>query len=114
MRIKIVKNPVVCGGSSEAYHYRLALQKLKGRWVQVETDYIFNNQYNTPELRVMDENVEKIDYEGDTVLEIRHKAMRAGLVKCHSYRHNINQYVSPYGINSNSVTNHRFFASLMS
>ena len=103
MKIKIIKHPVVCGGSVEAHKYRLALQKLGGRWVNVETDYIFRDQYNTATLRIMDVNVEKIDYEGDILLEIRHKAMRAGLVRCHSYRHNIHQYVDIYGVEFNPI-----------
>ena len=60
MKIKIVNNPVVTGGSIEADSYRKKLQKLAGQWVEVETKYLFQDQFNTAELRVMSRNVADI------------------------------------------------------
>lgn len=105
MRIKIVSNPVVCGGSLAANQYRKVLQGLRNRWIKVETDYIFANQYNTVPckgsengLRVFAENVAKIDYEKDALLERVHKAMQSGAVRCHHYEHPTKKFIDLYSI----------------
>jgi len=101
MRIKILKNPVVCGGFTTADNYRKAMGKLSGRWVKVETEYIFPHQYNTPPLpgisesglRIFGRHVEKIDYEKDRVLQVIHQSMQTGIIRCHSYRHDVGKFV---------------------
>lgn len=47
MKIKIVQNPIVCGGSLEIDKYRKMLQAVAGQWLEVETQYLFQNQFNT-------------------------------------------------------------------
>jgi hypothetical protein len=69
MKIKIVKNPIVCGGSLEADRYRKMMQVVAGKWLEVETDYLFQDQFNTAPiagvseygLRVMACHVEEIE-----------------------------------------------------
>ena len=104
MRIKIKRHTAVCGGSEETNRYRKTLRKLEGRWVEVETEFMFQNQYNTGPvpgsvcgLRVFGENVEKIDYQGDKVLEAVHKAMQAGKIQCHSYLRNKGEFADLHG-----------------
>jgi hypothetical protein len=71
MKIKIVDNPVVTGGSVVTNNYRKALQALAGQWVEVDTQYLFQDQFNTKELRVMAQNVADIqgDVRGDFVFD---------------------------------------------
>ncbi len=67
MRIKIVENPVVTGAGNDKF--RKMMQAVAGQWLEVETDYLFQNQFNTPPipgvsengLRVMAGNVAEIE-----------------------------------------------------
>ena len=61
MRIKIIDNPVVTGGSMEADGYRKELQKVAGQWLPVETKHLFGDQFNTEKLRVHIRDVHDID-----------------------------------------------------
>ena len=105
MRVKIKRNAVVCGGSISADQFRKMLKKVGGRWVRIETEFIFRNQYNTAPipnvsisgLRVMWSHIDKFDYEGDKVLEVVCTAMQEGRVNCHSYRHDVRQFVGLHG-----------------
>lgn len=45
MFIKLRDNIVVTGGSSETYRQRV--NEHKGQWVEVDTEHLFTNQYNT-------------------------------------------------------------------
>jgi hypothetical protein len=60
MKILIVNNPVVTGGSIVTDNYRKALQALAGQWVEVETQYLFQDQFNTKDLRIMSRHVADI------------------------------------------------------
>jgi len=72
MQILISKHPVVCGGGRIAADYRKSLEALAGQWVEVETEHLFADQYNTQHLRVMGSNVTKV--KDDT---------RLGKMKCY-------------------------------
>lgn len=71
------------------------LSYLEGIWCNVETLYVFSNQYSISPvlgvsdygLRIMEESVSEIDYEGDYLLEVVHTMMRKGKVRCHHYKH---------------------------
>ena len=60
MKILIVNNPVVTGGSIVTDNYRKALQALAGQWIEVETQFLFQDQFNTKDLRIMASHVEDI------------------------------------------------------
>jgi hypothetical protein len=67
MMIKIVDEPVTTGGSSQASSYRQKLGEAAGCWVEVDTKYLFNDQFNVTDgnhpganLRVMLRNVAEI------------------------------------------------------
>ncbi len=91
MRILIVNNPTTNTHDAE---FRQMLKKVAGKWLPVEIHCLFPDQYNTPAipnvtefgLRIMEYNVQKIDYEGDVHLEAIHKLMRSGIIKCHHYK----------------------------
>lgn len=55
MKIKIKKNAYIWAGSNSKQ-----IKELEGKWVDVETDHLFTNQYNTKELRVYDSQVEAV------------------------------------------------------
>lgn len=40
--------------------YKTKLESLRGKWVEVETTYLFNNQYNVEGLRLHDEHIVEI------------------------------------------------------
>jgi len=46
MRIRIKDNPVVCGGGTFEWNYRKRLQAIAGEWLIVETEHLFNDQFN--------------------------------------------------------------------
>ena len=71
MQIRIKEDSVVCGGSIETDEYRKKLQDLAGQWVDVETEHVFGDQFNTSELRVMISNVAEIKDD-----------VRIGAIKC--------------------------------
>ena len=58
MQILISKEPIVCGASNHSY--RESLKALAGQWVDVETEHLFNDQYNVAHLRIMGQNVRKV------------------------------------------------------
>lgn len=60
MKIQIKKNAYVHAGSSEMKTF---LQLNEGNWIDVETDYLFNNQYNTETYRIYDSMVSAIQYD---------------------------------------------------
>lgn len=41
-------------------NFRKYLQENEGKLIQVETDYLFNNQYNTPEFRLLDSHISEV------------------------------------------------------
>jgi hypothetical protein len=61
MKIKIKENAYVFGGNDSDFINKL--QKLEGKWVDVETKHLFTNQYNTKELRVYDSMVSAVKYD---------------------------------------------------
>lgn len=60
MRIKIKKNAYVY---AEKSNLRDFLKANEGKWLEVETSYLFNNQYNTKNFRIFDTMVEEIQNE---------------------------------------------------
>jgi hypothetical protein len=46
MRIKIVDNPVVTGGDSNAHSYRQLMQSVAGQYLDVDTQHLFGDQFN--------------------------------------------------------------------
>jgi hypothetical protein len=56
MKIKIVQNPVVCGGSVEADRYRKMMQAVAGKWLEVETRHLFQDQFNTVPIKGVSEH----------------------------------------------------------
>lgn len=46
MRVRIVNNPVVCGGTLEAHKYRVAMESFAGKWLDVDTSCLFGNLFN--------------------------------------------------------------------
>ena len=98
MKIKIIENaPSFARGMRGKYCWDWigrVLPAIAGKWLQVEVDYIFLNQYNTAPipgvtegLRIFSEMVADVDYEGDAKLEAIHKAIQSGAIRCHSYCH---------------------------
>jgi hypothetical protein len=73
------------------------LDQVAGEWLQVELEYVFRDQYNTPPrpgvsengLRIMRNSVDEEDYEGDEVLRSVLASMRDSGVGwcCHSVRY---------------------------
>lgn len=59
MKIKIKKNAYVFA-SYNSSEMRNWLKEHEGAWVDVETDYLFNNQYNTEKYRIFDSMVEAV------------------------------------------------------
>lgn len=57
MRIKIKKNPTVVGGSMYADSYRKRINESSGKWLKVETEHLFADQFNCE-----NENPSKYDY----------------------------------------------------
>lgn len=57
MQIKIKKNAYVFSNDSKMRDW---LIKNEGQWIEVETDYLFANQYNTAEYRIWDSMVEAV------------------------------------------------------
>jgi len=55
MQIQIKKNAYVYAGAST--EMREFLRTHEGKWLQVETDHLFTNQYNTKKWRIMDSMV---------------------------------------------------------
>jgi hypothetical protein len=68
MKVKIKKNAYIWAGN-----LRDQVKSLEGKWLEVETDYLFNDQYNikTPNIRVYDSMVEAVKDD-----------VREGLGKC--------------------------------
>jgi hypothetical protein len=58
MQIKIKKNAYVFGSNNTDYHKQL--QEMEGKWINVETDHLFTNQYNTKNLRIYDSMVSAV------------------------------------------------------
>ena len=57
MEIKIKKNAYVFTNSSE---FKSWLKANEGQYVKVETDHLFNNQYNTEKYRIYDSMIESV------------------------------------------------------
>lgn len=57
MQVKIKKNAYIWAGN-----LRDVVKKLEGKWLEVETDFLFNNQYNikTPAIRVYDSMIDAV------------------------------------------------------
>jgi hypothetical protein len=63
MMIKIVDQPVVIDGGASYNSYRQKINEVAGCWLEVETDYLFKDQFNTAaphHLRIMMRNVAEI------------------------------------------------------
>lgn len=60
MQIKIKKNAYVFAGYNSNNEYRNKLKELEGKWIDVETNHLFNNQYNIKGLRIYDSMVEAV------------------------------------------------------
>ena len=58
MKIKLKKNAYVWGNNSTKM--RDYLKENEGKWLEVETAHLFNNQYNTAEYRIYDSMIEEI------------------------------------------------------
>lgn len=60
-----------------AHEYWGAIQKMQGESLDIETRYLFADQYNAAcGQRIFDYQIESIDYEGNSGLEERHNVMR--------------------------------------
>lgn len=59
MQIKIRTNNT-CGSWSRSKEVEAFFKENAGKWVNVETDCLFTNQYNTARIRVMDRDVEAV------------------------------------------------------
>lgn len=107
MRIKIVRNArdcyvasVIRGGAVD-WAWADLIDSVSGQWLEVETDFVFCDQYNTAPvpgvaeqgLRVPAFLVEEVDYESDAKLAEIHQQMRAGTIRCHSYKHKTGAFV---------------------
>lgn len=57
MQIKIKKNAYILSNVSEKREWLMANE---GQWIEVETDYLFKNQYNTAEYKIWDSMVEAV------------------------------------------------------
>jgi hypothetical protein len=62
MQIKIRENAFVstCGFNPRSKAYAEFIKENGGKWIDVETEHLFNNQYNTEHFRVMDMEVEAV------------------------------------------------------
>lgn len=62
MQVKIKKNAYVFASNYGGNGFRETLQKLEGKWLDVETDFLFNDQYNIkePNIRVYDSMIEAV------------------------------------------------------
>jgi hypothetical protein len=60
MKIKIKKNAYVFAGSYQSGGMRDFLKENEGKWLEVETACLFDNQYNTATYRIYDSMVEEI------------------------------------------------------
>ena len=57
MEILLHKKADICACSQDSSEYKKRLKENAGKWIQVETEYLFNDQYNTPFGRVFDSMV---------------------------------------------------------
>ena len=57
MKILIKKNAYIYANSDKSREW---LKENEGKWVEVETDHLFTNQYNTSNMRVLDSQVEAV------------------------------------------------------
>lgn len=57
MEILIKKNAYIYASSNTAREWFKANES---KWIEVETDYLFDNQYNTADIRVLDSQVEAV------------------------------------------------------
>jgi hypothetical protein len=62
MKVKIKKNAYVFVGNYNSNGLREVLKKLEGKWLEVETDHLFNDQYNIkePSIRVYDSMIDEV------------------------------------------------------
>jgi len=60
MKILIKKNAYLFASHRTPQSFTDAIKKLEGKWVEVEIEHLFNNQYNTKELRIYDSMVEAV------------------------------------------------------
>jgi len=59
MQIKIRENCFVstCGYNPDSKEFIAFIEANRGKWVDVETEHLFENQYNTEKFRVMDRHI---------------------------------------------------------
>jgi len=62
MQIKIRENAYVstCGLNLSSKAFCDFVKENGGKWIDVETDYLFNNQYNTGKFRIMDSHISAV------------------------------------------------------
>jgi hypothetical protein len=60
MEILIRENATVNSTMSISKDYKQFIESNRGKWLPVETDYLFCNQYNTADFRVMDSYVSAV------------------------------------------------------
>lgn len=65
MKIKIVENPYVFSHDQVGARYLKKLKKFAGKWMIVDTEYLFADQFNTKNgnLRVIAQNVAEIKHD---------------------------------------------------
>ena len=61
MRIKIKKNAYVFAGNYNSKGLREWLQENEGKWFEVETDYLFHDQYNIENWRIYDSMLDAVE-----------------------------------------------------
>jgi len=77
------------------WEYQKLLKQIENKWINLDTQYIFLNQYNTapiPNLskngmRIEERYINDIDFEGDETLLKLVQALKAGTLKCHSVKY---------------------------
>lgn len=74
------QHQVQVGGNGEhSNRYRKALESIEGTWVEVETDYLFQSEFNTGPIEGLSENGLKI---AATYVEAVQDDARIGKMRC--------------------------------
>lgn len=60
MKILIFDKPIVTGFGDETKHYREAINLIADQWLDVETEHLFEHEYNTKILRVHAKHVKAV------------------------------------------------------
>ena len=71
MRIKIKESDNLVYDKFKTYKYNEALKNNAGKWIEVETEYLFDDQYNTTIGRIFDRDIQAVENDA-----------RKGLAKC--------------------------------